>query len=73
MVLFWSRNAHLIDPEYSAKPRTCVKLELAVPNRPFGAVRAVYSVVGSIRAAKLPSRIAAPWAEYEGIALVMRV
>ena len=73
MVHFWSRNARLVDPEYSAEPRTCVKLESAVPNRAFGAVWAVYSVIGWTQAAKLPSRIAALRTECEGSALVMRV
>jgi hypothetical protein len=73
MILFWSRNAHLIDPEYSAKPGKRVKLESAVPRRAFGAVRAVCSVVGWTPAAKLPSRIVALPTEYEGVAPVMRV
>jgi hypothetical protein len=69
MVRIWYRNAHLIDPEYSAKPGKRVKLESAVPRRAFGAIRAVCSVVGWTPAAKLPSRIAGHRAEYEDIIL----
>ncbi len=73
MVLFWSRNARLIDPEYSAKPGKRVKLESAVPRRAFGATRAVCSVVVWTPAAKLPSRIVALPTEYEDIILGKRV
>ncbi len=69
MVLFWSRNARLIDPEYSAKPGKRVKLESAVPSGAFGTVRAACLVVGWTPAAKLPSRIMAHRAEYEDIIL----
>jgi hypothetical protein len=73
MVRIWSRNARLIDPEYSAKAGKRVKLESAVPSGAFGAVRAACSVVGWTPAAKLPSRIVALPTGYEGVAPVMRV